>query len=109
MTARNMHHHGFGRPRYIVTFIAALSVLTFPVAASSVDTLAVQGNRRVDAETVRSYFHADARGHYDAAALDTGLKALVATGLFEDVRIDHSDGRIVVQLSEAKVDRKSVV
>ncbi len=103
MTARNMRHHGLGRPRYIVPLLAALSVLPPAVAAASVDTLAVQGNRRVDAETVRSYFHADASGHYDAAALDAGLKALVATGLFEDVHIDRGDGRIVVRLSEAKV------
>ncbi|GLH77524.1 outer membrane protein assembly factor BamA [Bradyrhizobium sp. SSBR45G] len=63
----------------------------------------VQGNRRVDAETVKSYFHADANGRYDAAALDAGLKAVVATGLFEDVKVGRSDGRIVVRLAEAKL------
>jgi outer membrane protein insertion porin family len=61
------------------------------------------GNRRIDADTVRSYFHASRDGHYDAAALDAALKALVATNLFENVTIDHAGGRLVVYLSEAKV------
>ncbi|UFZ04270.1 outer membrane protein assembly factor BamA [Bradyrhizobium ontarionense] len=103
MTARNRRHHRFGRSRHVATLVAALSVLTCPLAAAAAETLAVQGNRRVDAETIRSYFHADANGRYDAAALDAGLKALVATGLFDDVKISRADARIVVLLSEAKV------
>jgi len=86
----------------VATLLAMLSVLT-PAMAASAESLAIQGNRRVDAETIRSYFHADANGRYDAAALDAGLKALVATGLFEDVKLSRADGRILVRLSEAKV------
>jgi outer membrane protein insertion porin family len=67
------------------------------------ETISVVGNRRIDADTIRSYFHPASDGHYDAAALDAGLKALVATNLFEQVKIDHDAGRLVVHLSEAKV------
>src|SRR5882757_6625559 len=46
------------------------------VDAKARDGIVVEGNRRIDAETVRSYFHAAPGGRFDAAALDAGLKAL---------------------------------
>jgi outer membrane protein insertion porin family len=67
------------------------------------ETITVQGNRRIDADTVRSYFHAASDGRFDAAALDAALKALLATGLFDHVTIDHADEKLVVHLTEAPV------
>src|SRR5882757_6709393 len=67
------------------------------------ETIAVEGNRRVDAETVRSYFHAAPDGQFDAAARDAALKALLATGLFDNVTIDRAGERLVVHLMEAPV------
>jgi outer membrane protein insertion porin family len=63
----------------------------------------VQGNRRIDAETVRSYFHASPEGRFDEASRDAALKALVATGLFDKVAIERSGDRLVVHLTEAPV------
>jgi outer membrane protein insertion porin family len=84
---------------------ALLTVLLGFVAARSraSETIDVEGNRRIDTETVRSYFHAAPDGHYDAAALDAALKALIATNLFDHVAIDHAGDRLVVHLTEAKV------
>ena len=65
--------------------------------------ITVQGNRRVDAETVRSYFHAAPDGRFDAAALDAALKALLATGLFDKVTFERAGERIAVHLVEAPV------
>jgi outer membrane protein insertion porin family len=65
--------------------------------------IAVQGNRRVDADTVRSYFHAAPDGRFDDAARDAALKALLATGLFDNVTIDRAGERLVVHLTEAPV------
>ncbi|MGY3450962.1 outer membrane protein assembly factor BamA [Bradyrhizobium sp. USDA 4353] len=100
MTARYRRHLRLSRPLQVAMLMAAL---TSPMLAAQAETLTVQGNRRVDVATVQSYFHADANGRYDNAALDAGLKALVATGLFEDVKISRAEGRIVVRLAEAKV------
>src|SRR5690348_3418616 len=72
-------------------------------AAQNVNSIVVQGNRRVEADTVRSYFKAGRNGQLDPVAIDEGLKALIATGLFEDVRISHSGGRLVVTVVEAPV------
>jgi outer membrane protein insertion porin family len=73
------------------------------VDAQMRDGIAVQGNRRVDADTVRSYFHAGPDGRFDAAALDAALKALLATGLFDKVTIDRAGEHVIVHLSEAPV------
>ncbi|MGJ5010843.1 outer membrane protein assembly factor BamA [Bradyrhizobium oligotrophicum] len=103
LTARDSRHRGDSRSRHVALIVATLSVLTSAPPAVAGEALAVQGNRRVDADTVRSYFHADVNGRYDAAALDAGLKALVGSGLFDDVKISRADGRTVVRVSEAKV------
>ena len=60
----------------------------------------VAGNQRVEADTIRSYFHAGTKGGLDAVDLDAGLKELYATGLFSDVRISHRDGRPLVTVVE---------
>jgi outer membrane protein insertion porin family len=70
---------------------------------TSRETITVEGNRRIDADTVRSYFHPAPDGRYDDAARDAALKALVATGLFDNVTIDRAGDRLVVHLAEAKV------
>jgi len=63
----------------------------------------VQGNRRIDAETVRSYFHPGADGRFDEAARDAALKALLETRLFDKVTIERAGERLVVHLAEAPV------
>ncbi len=78
-------------------------LLPQPAAAQSTDAIVVEGNRRVEAETVRSYFKADASGHFDQGAIDDGLKALVETGLFQDVKVGRAGGRIVVAVVENAV------
>jgi outer membrane protein insertion porin family len=71
--------------------------------AQAVSSMVVQGNRRVEADTIRSYFHPGPGGRLDAAAIDEGLKALLGTGLFTNVNISQSGGRIVVTVDEAPV------
>jgi outer membrane protein insertion porin family len=86
--------------------VAALALAAAPAIAiegAAGETIEVQGNRRIDAETVRSYFHAAPDGRFDEAARDAALKALLATGLFDKVSIDRAGGRLVVRLAEAPV------
>jgi outer membrane protein insertion porin family len=95
--------------------VAALGLGPVPAAATEAEAqvydaeaqargaIAVQGNRRIDADTVRSYFHAAPDGRLDEAARDAALKALLATGLFDKVTIEHTGERLVVHLTEAPV------
>ena len=80
-------------------FLAMPARATIPAA----DPIVVEGNRRIDADTVRSYFHTAPDGRLDTATLDAALKALIATGLFDNVTIDRKAGRLVVHVSEAKI------
>jgi outer membrane protein insertion porin family len=90
------------RPLIAGALLAAAMVVVSSSSRAG-ETIDVVGNRRIDADTVRSYFPPASDGHYDAAALDAALKALVATNLFEQVKIDRAGGRLVVHLTEAKV------
>ncbi|MGY8664854.1 outer membrane protein assembly factor BamA [Bradyrhizobium sp. UFLA05-109] len=74
-----------------------------PAAAQTVDSISVEGNRRVEVETIRSYFKPGPGGRLDQAAIDDGLKALIETGLFQDVKINRVGGRIVVSVVENAV------
>jgi outer membrane protein insertion porin family len=60
----------------------------------------VAGNRHVGTEVIRSYVHPGADGKFDAAALDAALKALYATGLFDNVKISHDAGQVLVIVVE---------
>lgn len=63
----------------------------------------VSGNRRVEPETVRSYMQLSPGDQYDAGKVDRSLKALFATGLFADVRIERDGASLVVTVIENPV------
>jgi outer membrane protein insertion porin family len=71
--------------------------------AQTSHSIVVQGNRRVEEGTVRSYFKPGPGGRLGPAEINEALKALYATGLFSDVRISHSGGRLVVSVVENPV------
>ena len=79
-------------------FIAVAGLATANVALAQ--TIEVRGNQRIDADTIRSYFRVAPGERVDAAKTDEALKALYATGLYEDVRITQSGGRIIVTVVE---------
>lgn len=74
-----------------------------PAAAQTVASIQVEGNRRVEIETIRSYFKPGPGGRLDQAQIDDGLKALIETGLFQDVRISQAGGRLLVTVVENPV------
>jgi outer membrane protein insertion porin family len=67
------------------------------------DAIVVEGNRRVEADTIRSYFRVAPGERLDAAKIDAALKALYASGLFQDVHIAQSGNRLIVTVVEAPV------
>ncbi|MGB8400723.1 outer membrane protein assembly factor BamA [Bradyrhizobium sp.] len=81
----------------------AAGLLSVPAAAQTVSSIAVEGNRRVEVDTIRSYFKPGPGGRLSQAEIDDGLKALIETGLFQDVRINQAGGRIVVVVVENPV------
>jgi outer membrane protein insertion porin family len=70
---------------------------------SAIRSIGVEGNRRVEPETVRSYLQFSVGNVYDPAKVDRSIKALFATGLFSDVRIDRSGADVIVTVVENPV------
>ena len=52
-----------------------------------IETIAVAGNQRIEAATVRSYITVREGDAFDPTRIDRSLKNLFATGLFADVSI----------------------
>lgn len=91
----------FGAP--VVAPVWAVLVSSSALA-QTVQSISVEGNRRVEVETIRSYFKPGPGGRLDQGAIDDGLKALIETGLFQDVRINRgAGGQIVVSVVENPV------
>src|SRR2546421_2002643 len=96
--------------------LAALIMIAMPVAAvvsaalvsssavaQTTASIVVEGNRRVELETIRSYFKPGPGGRLDQGRIDDGLKALIETGLFQDVKINQAGGRLIVTVVENPV------
>src|ERR1035438_5396566 len=80
------------------------AILLFaPAVAQTVASIRVEGNRRVETETILSYFKPGPGGRLDRAPIDDGLKALIETGLFQDVKISTTGGRVLVTVIENPV------
>lgn len=94
-----------GARRAVLSFSAAAVLLALMAAGpgASAGEIVIQGNRRIEAADIRSRFPADPQRGFDAAAIDAGIKALYATGLFTDVKVTRSADRLVVTVSEAPV------
>ncbi|CAL74191.1 conserved hypothetical protein; putative signal peptide; putative outer membrane protein [Bradyrhizobium sp. ORS 278] len=95
-------------PGVLALMLLAMPVSSLPrmaVAAPAVaaTSITVEGNRRIEADTIRSYFKPGPSGALDAGQVDDGLKALIETGLFADVKIDRQGGRLIVRVVENPV------
>ena len=69
-------------------------------AQGVIQNIRVEGNKRVEPETVRSYLTFTVGDAYDPAQIDELLKALFATGLFQDVRIRREGSTVVIVVLE---------
>ena len=68
--------------------------------AAVVRSIDVQGNQRVDDETVRSYLGITPGKSFSNVDIDEAVKRLFATGMFSDVRINQVGSTLVVQVDE---------
>jgi outer membrane protein insertion porin family len=66
----------------------------------SIAEIRVEGNQRIEPETIRSYMQLSPGDPFDAERIDRALKSLFATGLFADVRLRREGNTLVVQVVE---------
>jgi outer membrane protein insertion porin family len=82
--------------------LAAVPGVVVPALAQSgiVNAVRVEGNQRVESETVKAYMAIGPGESFDAQAIDRSLKALFATGIFADVTIRREGDDLVVRVVE---------
>ncbi|WP_245217183.1 outer membrane protein assembly factor BamA [Neoroseomonas nitratireducens] len=82
----------------LVAFV--LAVPSLAQAPGRVAAIEVQGNQRIEADTIRSYMLVQPGEPADPDRLDRSLRALFATGLFRDVEIRPEGNRVIVRVAE---------
>ncbi len=94
----------------VSTFAISSPVSAQDTAAPTViKTIQVQGNQRVEANTVASYLLFAPGDPYSETRIDTSVKTLYATGLFADVSIDPRDGNVLVTVIENPIINRVIL
>lgn len=68
--------------------------------SATVSQIKVQGNQRIEPETVRSYMQIQIGDPFSADLIDESLQSLFQTGLFSDVQITRKGRTLVVVVQE---------
>ena len=83
-----------------------------PAAAQTITSgdpiqqVVIEGNQRIEADTIRSYMQINPGDPFDAARVDRALKNLFATGLFADVHLRREGNNLVVSVVENPIINK---
>jgi outer membrane protein insertion porin family len=85
------------------TLASAPSVLAQVQQSVVLTSISVQGNERIDSETVLSYLPISVGDTIDPQKLDVALKTLFRTDLFSDVKLDLDGSTLVVRVVENPV------
>ena len=72
-------------------------------------TIQVQGNQRVEANTVASYLLFAPGDPYSEDRIDLSVKTLYATGLFADVLIEPRDGNVLIRVVENPIINRVIL
>ena len=92
--------------RHITSFAASVALLVAAAAplaqaqAVRVGQIVVEGNRRVEDDTIRVFSGLEQGAVADTAELNAALQRLFDTGLFEDVSVTPAGGRVVIEVVE---------
>ncbi len=77
--------------------------------ATTVRSITVVGNQRLEAQTILSYLRLRVGQAYDRSILDQALKDLAATELFKDFQITDNGGALTIQVTENPVINRVIL
>ncbi|HTV36299.1 MAG TPA: outer membrane protein assembly factor BamA [Xanthobacteraceae bacterium] len=86
-----------------VVGFASNAAFAAPAEHAGATEIVVEGNRRVDADTIRQYFKAEPGERLNADEINAGIKALYASGLFQNINVTTQGNRVIVSVVEAQV------
>ena len=91
----------------VLAVLAAMALAAGPLAAQSpervIEQIRVEGNQRIEAETVRAYLQDGGIAvgdEFDRERIDRAFKTLFETGLFADISLRREAGTLVVSVLE---------
>jgi outer membrane protein insertion porin family len=95
----------YGRLYFCRTAVAgaALALLLAANITVFAASVVVEGNKRVDSETIAGYFTG-----VDEASVNKGVKDLYATGLFSSIKVKRAGGSVVISVVENNVINRVV-
>ena len=79
-----------------------------PYAPGTIAAIRVEGNQRIEEGTIRSYMLVQPGDPFDPDRIDRSLKALYATGLFQDVNLARDGNTLVVRVAENPIINRIV-
>ncbi len=80
--------------------VVSPGVFSRPAFAATISNIVINGNQRVENETVLSYLQLGVGDSFDEERIDESIKVLFRTGLFRDVGIDQQGTSLVITVSE---------
>lgn len=84
----------------IIKIILFLFVFTSHLKAEIVNNIVIEGNKRVNEETIKIYGDIKVNKNYNDKDLNQILLNLYETNFFEEVKVDLSNGTLTVKISE---------
>jgi outer membrane protein insertion porin family len=87
----------------LLTFVAPVAMpasFTSQAHAQTISNIVVEGNQRVENDTVFSYLQFARGDSFNAGKVDESIKVLFQTGLFSDVQIVQRGGTVVIRVVE---------
>ena len=86
-----------------VTAVVIAPTLATDALAATVSRIIVQGNRRVDADTIRGFLTIRPGEDFGAGDIDDSIRQLFNTGLFADIRVRQDGNALVVDVIEQAI------
>jgi len=95
------------RPFAIAVAIFFLTIISAHAASKpaedTIKTISVEGNQRIEADTVKSFLKFHEGDRFSPQMLDLSLQNIYATGLFSDVTINLEGNNLIVKVVENPV------
>jgi len=87
---------------FLTSGVASAAETTVLLAQSepTIERILIEGSKRVEPETVRSYLLVKEGDTFDSARMDQSLKSLFATGMFADVSFKRQGAELIVTVIE---------
>ena len=84
-------------------------ILTFPLKAENIESIIINGNKRVSDETIKIYGEIDKINKYSEKNSNKILKNLYETGFFENVEVKYEKNILIINLKEYPIINQLVL